>query len=147
MITDSELRALITFDAIPVYDATLADLSVNLFAAYRQQIVSSEVIAENHRSIEEQLASLRMFDLRSSCPTVAGILLFGKNPRYFLPGVYVQYLKLPGETLAETPVDQAEISGDLLSVLRELDIRTKTSITTRMIRVSTLREQLVPDYP
>lgn len=135
------------FDATPVAGAALSDLSLALFAAYRQDIIDPDIIAANHRPIEEQLASLRFFDNRLGVPTVAGILMFGKNPRYFFPGAYVQFLKLPGTTLTELPDDQAEISGDLLTVLRELDARLRTNIHTALEPVSALREKLAPDYP
>ena len=136
-----------SFDATPIPDASIDDISLALFEAYRQEVIDPEIIAANHRSIEEQLASLRFFDSRTRVPTVAGILVFGKNPRYFLPGAYVQFLRLPGTTLTERPDDQAEISGDLLSVLRELDTRLKASIQTGMEQSGALRERLVPDYP
>jgi len=74
-------------------------------------------------------------------------LLFGKNPRFFLPGAYVQYLKVPNTTLTELPDDQAEISGDLHSVLRELEVRLKSIIQTSMRPTSLLAEKLLPDYP
>ena len=93
------------------------------------------------------MASLRLYDPKPSSPTYAGILLFGKNPRFFLPGAYVQYLKLPGTDLTESPDDQAEISGDLLSMLRELEWRIKLLIQTTMRKVSALEEKLQPDYP
>jgi ATP-dependent DNA helicase RecG len=136
-----------SFDSSPIAGASLSDLALSLFAAYRQQVVAADVIAENHRSMEEQLASLRFFDLRSSAPTAAGVLLFGKRPRFFLPGAYVQYLKLPGTTLTDLPQDQAEISGDLLSVLRESDTRLKANIHAVLRPVSLLQEKLLPDYP
>ena len=59
----------------------------------------------------------------------------------------MQYLKLPGKDLTENPDDQAEISGDLHSVLRELEGRLKLLITTSMHAVSLFEEKLVPDYP
>jgi ATP-dependent DNA helicase RecG len=90
---------------------------------------------------------LRLFDLDKQSPTYAGLLLIGKNPRFFLPGAYIQYLKLPGTTLTDVPIDQAEISGDLTSVLRELDARLKVIIQTRMRSLGGLKEQLIPDYP
>lgn len=136
-----------TFDARPVREATLGDMSLALFAAYRQQVVSSDIIAENHRTTEEQLASLRFYDLRAASPTAAGILLFGSNPRYFLSGAYIQFLRIKGTTLTDELLDQAEISGDLLSVLRELDGRVKAGIMTSLVPVSALREKQVPDYP
>jgi len=68
-------------------------------------------------------------------------------PDQYLPGAYVQYLKLNGTSLTEAPDDQAEITGDLLSVLRELDTRTKVNIHTTLVPVSVLREKAVSNYP
>ena len=119
-----------SFDARPCPEGTLDDLALGQFDAYRREVVDQETIAANHRPIELQLASLRLFDPERACPTHAGILLFGKNPRFFLPGSYVQYLKLPATDLTDLPEDQAEISGDLHSVLRELEGRLKLLIKT-----------------
>ncbi len=136
-----------SFDASPCPESSLQDLALGLFEAYRREAVDPEIISANHRTLEEQLASLRFYDLHRNCPTFVGLLMFGKNPRFFLPGSYVQYLKLPGTQLTDVPEDQAEISGDLLSVLRELDGRIKTTNQTNMKSVSPLREKLLPDYP
>ncbi|MBS1161757.1 MAG: putative transcriptional regulator [Proteobacteria bacterium] len=136
-----------SFDARPCPEGTLDDLALGQFDAYRRAVVDQETIAANHRPIELQLASLRLFDPERACPTHAGILLFGKNPRFFLPGSYVQYLKLPATDLTDLPEDQAEISGDLHSVLRELEGRLKLLIKTSMQPVSALEEKLLPDYP
>lgn len=135
-----------TFDASPLREATLDDLSLSLFAAYREQVVAPEVIAANHRTMQEQLASLRFFDLKSFAPTAAGVLMFARHPRSFLPGAYVQFLRLAGNRLTDPVLDQAEIAGDLLSQLRELDVRLKTVITTTLEPVSSLRERSVSTY-
>lgn len=66
-----------TFDALPCLGSKLDDVSAALFLIdYRQQAVAPEVIAENNRTVEEQLASLRFFDLGRGCATNAGIILF-----------------------------------------------------------------------
>lgn len=109
-----------TFDIHPVREAAADDLSQRLFDDYRAGTVNPDVIAANHRSTEEKYASLRCFDLIAHCPTVAGILLFGKNPRYFLPGAYVQFIRFPGTTMTERPIDQKEIDGDLRTVVEAL---------------------------
>lgn len=136
-----------SFDARPCPEAKLDELALGQFDAYRRQAIDPETISANHRPVEQQLASLRLYDPERACPTHAGILLFGKNPRFFLPGAYVQYLKLPGRELTDLPEDQAEISGDLHSVLRELEGRLKLLIQTTMRAVSALEEKLLPDYP
>lgn len=136
-----------SFDARPCSEARLQDVALGQFDAYRREAVDAETIDANHRSIEHQLASLRLFDPDRNVPTHAGILLFGKNPRYFLPGAYVQFLKLPGTDLTALPEDQAEISGDLVSVLREMEARLRVLIQTALRTVSPLQEKVLPDYP
>ena len=136
-----------SFDARPCPQATLDDLSLGLFDAYRRQAIDPETLATNNRSLEQQLASLRFFDPQKQRPTHVGVLLFGRNPRFFLPGAYVQYLLFPGSSLTDVPRDQAEVSGDLLAVLRELEGRARLLVHTSMHTVSGFQERLLADYP
>lgn len=147
VLTERRVALAKSFDAHPCYEATLHDLALGQFDAYRREAVDPETVAANNRSVEQQLASLRLFDPERARPTNAGILLFGKNTRYFLPGAYIQYLKLPGAELTDIPEDQAEVSGDLQTILRELEGRLKLLIHTRMDTVNALEERLIPDYP
>ncbi|MFO1425197.1 MAG: hypothetical protein U1F70_16415 [Candidatus Competibacteraceae bacterium] len=59
----------------------------------------------------------------------------------------MQYLKLPGNDLTEIPEDQAEISGELQSILRELELRIKALIQNSLKSVGGLREKILPNYP
>jgi ATP-dependent DNA helicase RecG len=147
VLTERRVALARSFDAHPCVEATIDDLALGQFDAYRREAVAPDTIAENQRSVEQQLASLRLYDPERRCPTYAGILLFGQNPRHYLPGAYVQYLKLPGVDLTDIPDDQAEISGDLYSMLRELESRLRLLIQTTMRTVSALEEKLLPDYP
>lgn len=136
-----------TFDARPSRESVLEDLALGQFDAYRREALDAETIAANKRPMELQLASLRLYDIDCGCLTHAGILLFGKNPRFFLPGSYVQFLRLPSTDLTDVPLDQAEISGDLTSVLREMEGRLRLLIRTGMHLSGTMQEKLLPDYP
>ena len=136
-----------SFDARPCREAGIEEIALGQFDAYRREAIDPEIIAANQRSVEQQLASLRLYDPEFSCPTHAGILLFGKNPRFYLPGAYVQYLKLPENDLTDAPVDQAEISGDLHSVLKELEGRVRLIIQTSLKEGPGFEERLVADYP
>jgi ATP-dependent DNA helicase RecG len=147
VLSERRIAAARSFDARPCVEASLEDLALGQFDSYRRESVDAETIVANHRDIQQQLASLRMFDFERACPTFAGILLFGKNPRYFLPGTYIQYLKLPSTDLTDIPEDQAEISGDLSSVLREVELRIKSIVQTAMHRINGLEERLSPNYP
>ncbi|MFY9261285.1 MAG: RNA-binding domain-containing protein [Gallionella sp.] len=147
ILSERRTAAARCFDTRPCTEANLKHLALGQFDTYRREAVDAETIATNHRDIQQQLASLRMYDLERNCPTFAGILLFGKTPRYFLSGAYIQYLKFSGTDFTYVPEDQAEIEGDLSSMLRELELRIKTVVQTSMRRVSALQEELVPDYP
>lgn len=135
------------YDTQSIIDAELSDISAELFTTYRHEMVTQEIIEENHRTLPEQTASLRLYDLKHDCPTVAGILICGINPRYFLPGAYVQYLVFPGTTMNDIPDDQAEISGDLSTILKELDLRVRVNTRTSMTFDSPLHERVTYNYP
>jgi ATP-dependent DNA helicase RecG len=147
VLSEKRISAARTFDARPCLESSIRDLSIRLFEAYRSAAVATEVIAENHRTTEEQLASLRFLDARRGFPTNAGILLFGTNPIFFLPGAYIQFLRLPGDDITDVPSDQAEISGDISSVLDQLFLRVKTFNTRGMRQVSPLKEEIRDQYP
>jgi ATP-dependent DNA helicase RecG len=147
VLTEKRVARAHTFDVLPFPEANLADLSLRLFSEYRTQVIAPEVIEANHRTIEEQLASLRLFDLSKKCPTTTGILLFGNNPRFFLPGAYVQFLRFPGTTMDDMPVDQAEISGDIRTVLDGLRDKFRACNQVGMKPGIGFKDQLLPDYP
>lgn len=147
VLTEKRVARAHTFDVLPFPEAKLEDLSLRLFREYRAQVIAPEVIEANHRTVEEQLASLRLFDLYRKCPTTTGILLFGNNPRFFLPGAYVQFLRFPGTTMAEMPVDQAEVSGDIRTVLDGLRDKFRAHNQVGMKPGKGFQDQLLPDYP
>ena len=148
VLTEKRVSHARTFDAQPCRDSGLADLALDLFRyGYLTEAVSTEVLRENHRDIAAQLASLRFFDLRNHCATNAGILLFGKNPLAWLPGAYVQFLRIDGRELADDVVLEKSLSGDLLTVLRELDLLTEVQLAQRPVPGSVLQERIESDYP
>ena len=51
-------------------------------------------------------------------PTVLGLLVLGKNPQDFLPGAYVQFLRIDGTELADDVIDNEEIRGSIPNLLR-----------------------------
>lgn len=145
----SERRASLvtTFDACPVPEATVSDLTMRLFDEYRLQTVDADTIAANHRTTEEKLASLRCFDLTACKPTVAGLLLFGTNPRYFLPGAYVQFLKFAGVGMTDRPDDEREVSGDLRTIVETVRQKIVAYNPVRSTQGAGFRDHPRPDYP
>ncbi len=148
-LTERRISHAKTFDLRPCLGSTVADLAADLFLnTYRQHAISQDVIEANNRGITQQLAALRFYDPKNDCPTNAGILLFAKDPRGWLPGCYLQFLRLSGELLRpEEVLMEKELQGDLLTVLRELEMVIDTQLAARPVPQTTLREQAVLDYP
>lgn len=137
-----------TFDAQPCLGGSLLDLAQPLFLIeYRQQVIAKEVIEENNRSVEQQLASVRFFDLAHNCPTNAGILLFGLDVLKWLPGAYIQFLRVDGDSLAAPVTNDRELYGDLLTVLRELDALVDAQLELFPVDETTLKERNVESFP
>jgi len=137
-----------SFDARNCADARLSDLSLDLFSnTYRPMAIDAETIEENHRPIQHQLASLRFFDLNRDCPTYAGLILFAKDPLYWLPNAYLQYVKYDGNDMGAEVAAEKRFQGDLLSVVRDLRSFVGLISTTRPVRSSPLEENQVADYP
>ena len=138
-----------TFDLVPALGASLADLSIEMFIQkYLPSAVDKETLIENGRNVEEQLASLRFFDLREKCPTNAGVLLFGMNPEFYLPGAYLQYLKFSGDSLTSTLDFEKKFSGALITILPQLDEFVRVNIVKeRPVKNGTFREKTARNYP
>jgi ATP-dependent DNA helicase RecG len=111
-----------TFDALPCMDSSLEDLSIELFKLrYLPGAIAPDTLEENHRDLRQQLASLKFYDLKMDCPTNAGVLLFGLNPRYFIPGAYVQYVRFAGEDEASDFEFEHRFEGDLTTQLGQME--------------------------
>lgn len=137
------------FDLQPLPSADLNDLNLGFFQqVYLPSTLAPEVLEENQRSIDQQLASARFITSEpDSHPTVLGILVVGKDPRQFIPGHYVQFLRVDGQELGDPIKDQKEISGSLLDILRMLDELLQINISISSDFTSQALEIQQPDYP
>ena len=110
----------IPFDIQPVPSSRLSDLNLTQFEnEYLVQAFAPEVLESNERSAQERLAATKMVKAASEpTPTVLGALVLGKNPQDFLPGAYVQFLKLDGTELSDDIVDSEDIGGSIPDMLQ-----------------------------
>lgn len=137
-----------TFDAQPCAGASLSDLALDLFTStYRPQAIDAETIADNHRPIENQLASLRFFDLGRNLPTYAGLILFAKDLLDWLPNAYVQYVRFDGPDMGADVISEKRFQGDLLSIVLNLKAWVGLITSTQPVRISPLEERMVSDFP
>ena len=138
-----------TFDAMPCFGATIKDIDVEYIKnKYLPQIIDEDVLLSDTRGIQEQLASIHLYDLNHNCPTNAAIILFGYNPQYFLHGCYVQYVHFAGKDRGSEIINERQIKGNLCTMLPQLENFVKNAVVTaRPIPISMLREKTVLNYP
>lgn len=135
------------YDLHPVPSATIKDLDIDLFEReYLRLAIAPEVLAQNTRSLEDKLKALR-FLTPDGDPTVLGVLVFGKEILDFIPGAYVQFLRLEGTELTDPIRDQKRIDGPLQQLLRRIDevLEANNSVSTSVI--SKPVEIRHPEYP
>ncbi len=138
-----------TFDAHPLASATLADLSQRVFEQeYLPAAFAPDVIAANDRSYEQRLAATKMIaSADQPVPTIAGILVLGNRSRDFVPGAYVQFLRVAGITLSDPIQDAAQIDGTISETIRRLEEKLDAHNQTAVDITSTPREVRIPMYP
>lgn len=129
--------------------ATLDDLDLELFRrTYLPASLASEIIAENQRSIAEQLTSVRFATIEPQLkPTNLGLLVVGQDPRQFISSAYIQFLRLDGTELTDPIKAQKEIGGPLPDLLRMLDETFQAHISVALDITARPVEIKQPDYP
>ena len=137
------------FDAIPIPTARIEDLDLRHFEEeYLPLAVDAATLSENDRTIEQRLAATKMIGSDDSpTPSIAGILVLGKQPREYLPGAYVQFLRVAGTDLSDPVTDEALCDGPLLNLVRRLDEKLAAHNRTAVDFTSAEREIRTPTYP
>lgn len=138
-----------TFDATPCLSAKLEDLDLAYIKInYLPMAFDEETLANDKRDIKEQLASIHLYDRDNDCPTYAGIILFGKNPKYFLLGNYVQFVRFAGKDKGGDILNERQFAGPLYKMLPSLESFVRDGIITqRPIPETLFRERTVWNYP
>lgn len=148
ILTEKRTASAKTFDALPTLEANVKDLDIDAIKSnYISQAISTEVLEANHRDLIQQISSLRLYDIVRNTPTNASILLFGINPRYFIPGAYIQYVKYDGTDISQNPREK-RFEGALITELKVIDDFIKYNIIEqKVIRGNSMQEQTAYNYP
>jgi len=147
-LSEKQISGSLPFDTRPVSGATIDDISIELFKnEYLPYAIAPEVIEDNQRSVFEQMASLRFLAKPDGPPTVVGILVVGKDPQYWFPGAYVQFLRIEGKELIDPIKDQKKITGVLSQQLRDLNELIRLNISTALEIPDASPDIKIPDYP
>jgi len=135
------------FDARPLSSASLDDLDLDLFErTYLRSAVAPEILEANERSVEHQLSALR-FASPDGLPTVAGVIAVGREPASFVPGAFIQFLRIDGTEIADPLITERRLELPLPELLRDLDELLRVNIRTAVDLTSSAVEERRSDYP
>ncbi|HMO32919.1 MAG TPA: ATP-binding protein [Lacibacter sp.] len=146
ILTEKRTAFARSFDVLPCKGSILEDISIELFKLrYLPSAIAADILAENGRDLKEQLASLKFYDLKEDCPTYAGILMFGTNPRFFVPGAFVQYVRFQGEDETSDFDFEHRFEGDLTTQLGQMEEFIKANIVKTVL--TEIGGEYVSSYP
>ena len=126
------------FDISPIPTSTVSDLSKTIFEnEYLPVAFAKDVLENNGRTYEEQLTSCKFtVSPTDTTPTLLGLLSIGKTPQDFLPGAYIQFLRIDGRELHDPVIDEEGIRGALVEMLRRTEEKLKAHNRTSIDIVS-----------
>ena len=146
MLGERRRAADLPYDMRPAAGVTIEALDLDFVRRhYLPNAIAPEVLDQNERPLAHQLQSLRL--VQGATPTWGTVLAFGTDPQAFVPGAYVQFLRIDGAEITDPIRDQKQLTGRLDDVLRRLDELLELSISVRTDVAGALRERRRPDYP
>lgn len=136
-----------TYERNPLDNSTVEDFSEELIRRYCER---------NHIDLKIPSDRLWQFFLKNNylifnkeknktIPTVAGILLFGKNPEYFLPQAIIKAVKYQGFE-EDVILDTLKIKGSILEIIRETENFLRRNMRIGYNIIDFTREE-VTEYP
>lgn len=137
------------FDIHPVPGTGAGDLNRRQFEdEYLPNALDRELLLENDRSFGERLAAAKMMSsVDDGRATILGLLTLGIRPRDFIPGAYVQFLRIAGRELSDPIVDGREIDGTVSDLLPRVDDQLRSHNRSRIDLVSSDIECRTDLYP
>jgi ATP-dependent DNA helicase RecG len=137
------------FDVQPILSSTVEDLDQRLFETeYLPAAFAPDILEANDRSYEQRLAATKMvLTSAQPIPTVLGVLVIAKKTRDFLPGAYIQFLRIAGDSLGAPIIDEYLIDGTIEKVIRRIDEKMISHNRTAVDFVGVLKEQRTHLYP
>ncbi len=137
------------FDLQLMPSTSLDSLSRLLFEEeYLPNAVAPDILAANERTYEQRLLACRMIGVAEpAVPTVLGLLVLGKAPRDWLPGAYIQFLRIQGKDFSDPISDEALVDGSLLQIIRRIDEKLDAHLNVAVDLTSENTEKRTATYP
>ena len=101
------------YDETPLIRLSVDDLDLDAFGRYLQRTGQTDLTGDQPRL-------LRAWGLLGEGhPTVAGLLLFGRDPQRHLPFAQINAARVPGIDASVAPSDRKDMSGRLLDMIED----------------------------
>jgi ATP-dependent DNA helicase RecG len=139
----------ILFELQPIPSSTIDDLNRRLFEEeYLIHAMDREVLEQNRRTFEERLAACKMVTSdEDPIPTILGHLVIGKRTTDWIPGAYIQFLRIDGGNLSDPVIDEMNLSGPLSEVLRRMEDKLESHNRVHVDFTSQSTETRLSPYP
>lgn len=137
------------FDLHPIPSTNVADLDWRLFEdGYLPAAIAPDVLVANDRTYEQRLAATKMIaSVDEPVPAVLGMLILGRRTQDYLPGAYIQFLRIAGRDLVDPVVDELVVDGRIQDVLRQIDDKLIAHNRTAVDFTSGPIEKRTSTYP
>lgn len=112
---------------------------------YLVNAVAPQVLEENRRTTTDQLRALRF--LSEESVNNGALLVLGLDARSFIPGAYVQFLRIDGTQLGDPIRNDKTLSGNLPQVMNKLDELIDVHVQVAVDIEGGNRDTRHPDYP
>ena len=131
ILTERCTDSLATFDVSPCREATIQDIDTDYISSqYLPAAINPEELLLDKRPLKEQMASLRLYNMRYDCPTMAAVVRF------------------QGKDKSTKVINEREFKGGLYELLPRLESFTGDAVVNqRPVPVSLFREKTVTNYP
>jgi ATP-dependent DNA helicase RecG len=144
---DSMFRA---FDGSLVPNATIDDIDSSKVLEYYKATRSEDVVSQEKRPLASLLEALGLARQEGAIirPTVAAILIFGKNPQKFFQLSSVNAIRFRGTSLSDPQLDRREIKGTLDRIIDDcVGFIQKFSTVGSIITADSIRRVDLTEYP
>lgn len=143
-----QLAGLVHYDEIPVPRTEFKDLDLEAFGAYYHRIYNAPLEAADV-PVPRMLENMRFLvrDLEGAARlSLAGLLLFGKQPQEHLYYARISAVRWQGVEAGEVIIDRQEITGRLPQQIdwAEAFVKRNTALETR---IEGVKQQDYPQYP
>jgi ATP-dependent DNA helicase RecG len=104
------------YDEKPLPQLTSADLDLDGFDLFLADLLQEDL----HDSREQLLVNWKLLS-RSGAPTIAGMVLFGRQPQRHLPFAQINAARFPGTDSSFDPSDRKDLTGRLFDLIDQAE--------------------------